>query len=99
MDLLQAAVEQGLSECLRKMIAAGVDVNASNHCTTALTLAVRCDHDDCVKVLLEAGDRVNVPPTPGDPPIEEAVRRGNARCVKMLIEAGANVSRKSRTNT
>ena len=88
-DPLLAAAEQGHAECLQRMIAAGVDVNRSNHCLTALTCAVRNDHVDCVNILLAAGASVNVPHTRGDPPIEEAVRRGNAKCVKMLIEAGS----------
>ena len=98
-DPLQAAGERGHTECLRKMIAAGMDVNASNHCTTALTIAVRYDHDDCVKTLLEVGAIVNVPHTRGDSPIEKAVQRGIAKCVTMLIEAGTDVNRRSLTNT
>lgn len=62
---------------------AGADVNGG-----ALTNAARAGHADVVRVLLEAGARIN---EYNGAAITEAARLGRAEVVQTLIEAGADV--------
>ena len=56
---------------------------------TAISLAAKNGHHECVELLCKAGANVNYPVK--SPPILEAARNGNAKCIDVLFEGGANV--------
>ena len=87
---LMYAALYGDADAVRRVLAAGADVNAANdNGTTALTLAV---HDaNKTRVLLQAGAKPNQAPDDGRTPLIIASGRvGGAPVVKLLIDAGAD---------
>ncbi|ORZ04447.1 hypothetical protein BCR41DRAFT_198189 [Lobosporangium transversale] len=57
-------------------------------CWTPLFYAASEGHTECVRVLLEAGCRVNVVDEHGETPIYYAASEGHADCVDLLVQAG-----------
>ena len=62
---------------------------------TALSLAAKNGHHECVEILSMAGANVNFPYK--SPPILEATKNGHAKCIDVLFEGGANVDVQSTT--
>ncbi|KAK5827879.1 hypothetical protein F5H01DRAFT_272383, partial [Linnemannia elongata] len=57
-------------------------------CWTPLFYAASEGHVECVKILLEAGCKVNVIDEHGKNPIYYAASEGHSDCVELLVEAG-----------
>lgn len=96
-QLLYAA-ENGEFERVKQIIEqAEVSVDVQNSSAlTPLFLAAKEGHTDCLKILLEAGARVD---GVGDDstaltPIWVATYAGHNRCVQLLVDAGANLNNK-----
>jgi ankyrin repeat protein len=91
----------GNAEMVQYYVNQGADVNAKapNHIfrdkmtgpgCTALYLAANQGHAEVVKVLLEAGAKMNIGEPFGDEtPLGAAIRKGHAEVVQILKEAGA----------
>jgi ankyrin repeat protein len=95
-DLATAARNADLAE-VRKLIAAGSDVNATEaDGTSALLWAAHQGSPELVKVLLDAGADPNAANKFGVTPLLEAARYGDAATVKALLEGGADVHASAR---
>lgn len=74
-----------------------LDVDCVNSSAlTALVLAAKEGYTDCVKLLLEAGAKVDGVGQGNNSltPIWMATYAGNVECVRLLIQAGANLNTK-----
>lgn len=99
---LIAAARSGDAASLKKLIAAGAELDVRSRSTnsdggTALGAAVYHDHARCVEILLDAGADPNVADKSGAYPIEYALR--SARSVKALVKAGGTQALKDELNT
>jgi ankyrin repeat protein len=91
-----AAREADAAE-VRKLIAAGADVNAPEaDGSTALLWAAHQGSPEIVSLLLKAGADPNAANNFGVTPLLEASRYGDAATVKALLEGGADVARAAR---
>ena len=90
---LQAAAEAGHLEIVKRLLAAGADVNmpaAKPGGRTALQAAAKAGHYEVVERLLAAGADVNMPATVfGETALQGASRAGHSEIVKSLLAAGA----------
>jgi len=89
---LTAAVRGGNVECVKEVIASGVDINIPDEEGTAVFWAVRTKNIGVLNALIQAG--ANLGPTDGQfhcgqGPLEEAAFTGNLEALKVLIDAGA----------
>jgi ankyrin repeat protein len=92
-----AAARNADIEQVRKLIAAGSDVNATEaDGTSALLWAAHQGAPDLVKLLLDAGADPNAANQFGVTPLLEAARYGDAATVKVLLEGGADVQGSAR---
>jgi hypothetical protein len=57
-----------------------------------LRLAIRGGHIDLIRLLLEAGARLDLRGSDGATPLLRAVRRGNLDVIALLLDMGANVA-------
>ncbi|UKZ78705.1 hypothetical protein TrVFT333_006451 [Trichoderma virens FT-333] len=92
---LQAAAEKGHQEIVKKLLAAGADVNAAIGYSkwTALQAAAEKGHQKIVKKLLAAGANVNAAVgNYGETALQAAAGNGHQKIVKKLLAAGANVN-------
>ncbi|KAJ1482062.1 ankyrin repeat-containing domain protein [Baffinella frigidus] len=97
------AAMKGNLECLRKLLAAGGDVEpldqqGQRRCEpldqqgqTPLCMAAEGGHDSCVRLLMEAGVNINEMTPYGDFPLHIAVQMGHNTVVETLLAANANV--------
>lgn len=92
------ATKDGRLDILRLLITkAGVDVQAVHEVEkegqglTALHLAVRYNHVDCMKLLIASGADVNATDNFGFRPIHDAALCGYAECLQELINNGAAI--------
>jgi ankyrin repeat protein len=82
---------------VRKLIAAGSDVNAPEaDGTSALLWAVYQSQPELVTVLLEAGADPNAPNNFGVTPLLQASRAGDAATVTALLQGGADIAAATR---
>jgi ankyrin repeat protein len=82
---------------VRKLIAAGSDVNAPEaDGTSALLWAAHQGSPELVRLLLGAGADPNVANSFGVTPLLEASRYGDAATIKALLEGGADVATAAR---
>ena len=92
------AVNGGNFEEVRRLLNAGVDVNArDNHGWTALIAAASIDHLGLAEVLVEFGANLNAKDDRGETALFTAAGLYcDAAFVKLLVENGANVHAKKR---
>ena len=84
------AVRAGDLESVRRLIAAGADVNDTDAWgVSAATLAAHGGHTDLVVFLLDRGADPNVADA-GFAALHEAVMRNDLRAARALLDAGAN---------
>lgn len=90
-DELRRAASAGDLTKVKKLLDAGVDVNAANrYGGTALAFAADKGHAAVVDLLLERGANVNAEDTfYGSTPLAWAVRHGHAAIVRSLLAKGA----------
>ena len=86
---LTRAVASGNVEEVQSLIDSGSDVNKSDGKGTPLFYAAK--NCTILKLLLEAGAKVNASASDHSTPLIEAVRGKHPDCVDGLIQAGANV--------
>ena len=97
------AAEEGQSDCVRRLLDAGADVNkVSSGGQTALILACQCVAPDCVELLLNAGADADAADTDGRTALmhaawslgsEARIEEDALICHRLLLEAGADVKR------
>mmetsp|Transcript_7974 Transcript_7974/g.19369 ORF Transcript_7974/g.19369 Transcript_7974/m.19369 type:complete len:96 (-) Transcript_7974:285-572(-) len=90
---LQAAYMKGNVGHRRALLASGLDVNYANaQGSTALLVASRLCHAECMYFLLEAGANVNHNDDTGTEALMRVISYGHAECASLLLEAGADVN-------
>ena len=90
--LLEAAT-MGHEDCLRAVLAEGVDVNTKNEKdNTALILASYNDNLSCVETIIKEGADVNQSNEFNNSALNYAAAGGYEGIVQALVEAGANVN-------
>jgi ankyrin repeat protein len=90
---LADALEQRDTSGVRKLLAAGADVNAGQvDGTTALHWAAYQDDAETAALLVLKGANVNAVNRYGMPPLASACTNGNAAMVKLLLQAGADAN-------
>ncbi|APU13580.1 MULTISPECIES: ankyrin repeat domain-containing protein [Actinoalloteichus] len=104
---LMAAVVAGDVDEVRRLLAAGAEVDARhpvlngfNDVHTPLLVAARDGHTEIVRLLLAAGADVNaVEPTFGAVPVHKAVYNGHAEITRILVETpGVDIDFQGSTN-
>ncbi len=82
------AAKTGDVEKINRLLDEGADANESG-LATPLFYAIKNDHSDAARVLINRGADVNLASTWGTP-LHEAAKRGNAEAVALLLEKGAD---------
>jgi len=97
---LQAAAESGRVFLLRRLIAAGVKLEARGGMLgqTALHRAATRGKHATVRALLAAGAKPDVTDDFGESPLQEAAAGGDARMVEILLRGGARPDRHQKGN-
>lgn len=91
-DAMVTAVTQCSTNCVRKLIELGANVNARNAKDgTLLESAVKFERLDMIELLVQHGADLELPGSNGMVPIIVAVKYGGA-CLKTLIKLKANVN-------
>jgi ankyrin repeat protein len=94
--IAKAARDADVDE-VRKLIAAGSDVNAPEaDGTSALLWAAHQGSPELVALLLKAGADANTPNNFGVTPLLEASRYGDAATMKALLDGGADIAAATR---
>jgi len=91
-EALCQAASEGYVTDVRRLLAAGVDANATmmfRH--SALHLAAAKNYVEVVQMLLKAGANVNATNTQGTTPLHRAALFGHLEVVQLLVGVGANV--------
>jgi len=95
---LFVAAKKGNVESVKRILQAGVDVNASDaDGWTALMFATFKGHKEVVQVLLDAGANVNAQSQDGTTPLMTATFRNHPGVVQMLMDAGADQKKENST--
>lgn len=97
---LSRACEEGDTELIRLLTAAGADINAKKggflwEGYTPLHMAVQSGNAAVARLLLEAGADVNALSRRAGTPLDLAVQCGRAECIGVLRMFGGNRSRSS----
>ena len=97
--LHKAAYYSGAPEVIASLISRGADVNAVDRGNwTALHLAARNGHVEAMRLLLDAGTRMDVRDTKhGWTALHLAVIAGNVDGARLLVRAGADVRVKDKS--
>lgn len=94
---IAAAARDGDMDEVRKLIAAGTDVNVPEaDGTSALLWAAHQSSPDLVRLLLKAGADPNAGNGFGVTPLLEASRYGDAETIRALLEGGADMAAAAR---
>jgi|GEM_PF-827171 len=88
---LMMSTSENASEIVEYLIKEGADVNAEVNGWTALIEAVDEGSLSCMKLLLEAGAKVNYYRKYGPTAVTMAASEGKLECLKLLRENGANI--------
>ncbi len=96
---IHLAADQGRSEVIPILLAAGADVNTPHPevRATPLQYAAAGGHLDAVRTLLDAGAKIDAVDSVGRTPLMWAASKGNEEVVQELLKRGADA--KSTTNT
>ena len=99
---LHMAAEEGSCGQIKELLGGGMDVNAEKpDGETPLHAAIIYQHVNCVKMLLNAGARVNAGNNASsslgvETPIFTAVRMGGLEIVHILLDKGAHIHARNR---
>lgn len=84
------ASEQGYSDCIAPLAAAGAELDAkSRYGSTALHISADYGDFKTLVALIDCGADVNIEDEDGDIPIMISMGRGDLDCVEVLLEAGS----------
>ena len=87
---LQWVSHCGFDTCLKILIAAGVNISATDEFgRTPLHWAIGSLHTDCVQTLIDAGADPNMANDRGATPLHYAACAGHDACIQTLVAAGA----------
>lgn len=94
---LYHAAHKGHAECLQMLLRHGYDSSQQDdRGLTALMLAAQYKRAECVKILLDAGAKLDLQTTTdGWTALMYAVLAGDPYCVKLLVDAGADCAIKA----
>eukprot|EP00966_Prymnesium_polylepis_P073405 1704170-Prymnesium_polylepis.1 len=91
---LHIAVRHGRLVAVEKLIAAGVDVDATfAHRITPVFLAAQDGQTEALELLIAARANIDAPRSDGTTPVCVAARHGQVATFKLLIGAGADATR------
>ncbi|KAF9580672.1 phosphate system positive regulatory protein pho81 [Lunasporangiospora selenospora] len=90
LEPLHITCREGHTRLARTLTTRGARLDQEDKymCWTPLFYAASEGHADCVRILLEAGCKVNVVDELGKTPIYYAASEGHASCVQLLLDAG-----------
>jgi ankyrin repeat protein len=91
LELCRAGDAVGLEELLRGQPGVDIEQRTTSLGRTGLWLAAHAGDLDCVRLLLEAGAKVNAPDADDYSPLAPACRGGFVECASLLIAHGADV--------
>ena len=92
-DALYAVVWRGRTAQVRRLVAAGHNVNTRDSDNDPLIhSAIWRNHEEIVRILADAGANVNALDSDGDPMIHDAIWRVHTNVVQILVDAGADVN-------
>lgn len=90
--LLYVAAQNNQTETVKRLIAAGADINyASYYTPSPLYIASYCGNIDVVKELLNSGAYVHADYYTGVSPLVSAAKHRHMDVVKLLLDHGANL--------
>ncbi len=88
-----AAAAAGDAVLMKRLIEAGMDVNAMDMAgkngRTALMFAARAGHAEVVRILIQAGADVNAQGAWNETALMSATQGGSTEVVKILLDCGA----------
>eukprot|EP01103_Thecamoeba_quadrilineata_P018801 TRINITY_DN7376_c0_g1_i1.p1 TRINITY_DN7376_c0_g1~~TRINITY_DN7376_c0_g1_i1.p1 ORF type:complete len:526 (-),score=118.10 TRINITY_DN7376_c0_g1_i1:205-1782(-) len=94
---LHLASQRGHLECIKILIAAGLDVNVEDsYRMSPLHYAAHEGHKKAIELLIEKGAAVDYLDMNRATPLFKAACRGHLPCVKLLIERGAMINREDK---
>jgi ankyrin repeat protein len=89
---LEWAVFKGDMPQMKKLLAAGADVKATNaYGVNAMQLAADASNTEAIRLLLQAGADPNSANAEGETALHLVARAGNVEAAKLLLRAGAEV--------
>lgn len=89
---MMAAAHEGNADEIRKLAAAGGNLDAQDlYGWTAIRYAVRSNHIEAVKVLLELGADVNKASSTGRTPLMSAAGNQLEEVAELLVSSGADI--------
>ena len=87
---LQWVSHCGFDTCLKILIAAGVNIAATDQFGRSPLQWAVDSHADCVQTLIDAGADPNISDIRGETPLHYAAHSGYDTCIQALVAAGAN---------
>ena len=90
------ASSKGHSECVPKLVKAGVDVDEQVGDLLPVSAAAKNGHSSCLELLIHAGANVNK--DFGQATLKNAVKGRHEKCVDILLRAGADVNGSTNTS-
>jgi cytohesin len=98
---LQKAASFAKPDCLRLLVERGADVNVAGrnstrplHCIGMAFESNEQDNEECCRILIDSGAKLNLSDDFGRTPLIYATNHGFINCAKMLVDSGADVQAK-----
>ena len=90
--LLHGAVQAGLIEGLKALIAAGANIDTpNNYGKTPAHWATRFGNIEALRLLINSGANIDAPDNKGKTPAHRAAQHGQIEALRLLINSGANI--------
>jgi len=91
--ILYWAAQNGVDKAVKLILSQKININKkSENDETALIVAIDKNHQNIIKMLIDAGADVTIPRRDGQTPLIRAAKKGLSKIVKMLIAAGAVIT-------
>lgn len=88
---MHSAISKGQKGVVRNLLRKGANPNERYLDRTPIHLAASKGDVDILKILIDAGAKVDVRSPHGSTPLESAVLNGHLKVVQMIVEHGANI--------